>query len=63
MPINECLNCGRNENQIPLIALKYKGENEWICSQCLPVLIHKPDQLVSQLAGVEDIEPSPHHDD
>ncbi|HET6445902.1 MAG TPA: hypothetical protein VFI27_15140 [candidate division Zixibacteria bacterium] len=57
-----CLNCGRSENQIPLVSLRYRAQKQWICSQCLPILIHKPEQLVDSLAGAEDIDPAPHHD-
>lgn len=48
-----CLNCGRSEEQVPLLGLAFKGGTVHICPQCLPVLIHKPQQLVDRLAGIE----------
>ena len=49
MPIFTCLNCGATEAQQPLITLKFQGKELYICPQCLPVLIHKPYQLVEKL--------------
>lgn len=57
-----CLNCGRDETIIPLVSLRYAGEQAWICSQCLPILIHDPQRLVGRLAGAEHIEPADHQD-
>ena len=55
-----CQNCDRSEMEIPLISARYAGEQLWICSSCMPVLIHKPDQLVGTLKGADKIPPSPH---
>ena len=57
-----CLNCSRSEADIPLVSLRHAGNQAWICSQCLPVLIHHPQQLIGKLAGAEQIEPAAHHD-
>ncbi len=57
-----CLNCQRPELQVPLVALRYGGQPAWICSQCLPVLIHKPQQLAGKLANAESLEPAEHED-
>ena len=57
-----CLNCERDETIIPLVSLRYAGEQAWICSQCLPILIHDPQRLVGRLAGAEHIEPAEHED-
>ncbi len=45
-----CLNCERTSEQVPLLAVRYQGNEFWICPQCLPVLIHKPERL-SAVAG------------
>ncbi len=58
----QCLSCGRDETIIPLVSLRYAGEQAWICSQCLPTLIHQPQRLVGRLAGAEHIEPAEHED-
>ncbi len=54
-----CLNCGRTESVIPLVSLRYDGEQAWICSQCLPILIHKPQNLAGKLKNAERIESYP----
>ena len=59
---HQCLNCERSETVIPLVSLRYTGQQAWICSQCLPILIHQPQHLVGKLAGAENLEPAAHHD-
>ncbi len=53
-----CLNCNRPETEIPLVSLRFNGRQMWICSLCLPVLIHKPQQLVNKLEGIAQINAS-----
>lgn len=48
-----CLNCGRNEEQVPLLHMTFKNEPNYICPQCLPVLIHKTHLLAEKLPGIE----------
>jgi hypothetical protein len=48
-----CLNCGNSEQQIPLVAIRFNGSDNWICSQCLPTLIHQPQQLIGKLPGID----------
>jgi hypothetical protein len=55
-----CLNCGKTEQQVPLIPLNFKAETKHICPQCLPVLIHKPQTLTEKLPGVEIAAPAEH---
>lgn len=55
-----CLSCDRSESVVPLLQLRFQGEEVLICSQCLPVLIHKPGKLVGRMRGAEEIGPSPH---
>ena len=57
-----CLNCGRSETDIPLVALRYASNQAWICSQCLPTLIHQPERLTGKLAGAENFPAGQHHD-
>lgn len=58
--LHTCLNCDRSETEIPLVTLRHAGEQAWICSQCLPVLIHHPQKLAGKLGGAEDIPPASH---
>jgi hypothetical protein len=60
--LNHCLNCNRSETTVPLVNLRYAGSQTWICTQCLPTLIHQPQRLAGKLAGAEDITPAPPHE-
>lgn len=51
-----CLFCKRDENEIPLVQLDFKGQNHWICPQHIPVLIHDPQKLTGMLPGAENME-------
>ena len=60
--MTECLNCKAKENEKPLLAMKYQGDDIYICPQCLPVLIHKPANLAGKLPGAENFgTPAEHH--
>ena len=58
-----CLVCQRNAEQIPLIRLKYRQSDYWICPQHLPVLIHEPGQLIGKLPDAEHLSPAGHNPD
>lgn len=60
--IKNCLNCNRTENEIPLVNLSYSNKPAYICSHCLPLLIHHPEQLIGRLKGAENIPPAVHND-
>lgn len=36
----KCHRCGRDENEIALLPCRKKGESIWVCTSCLPALIH-----------------------
>lgn len=55
-----CLNCGKTDQQIPLLNLTFKGEAKHICAGCFPILIHKIHLLTDKLAGVEIAPPAAH---
>lgn len=61
-PSPTCLNCNRTEHQVPLLNLRFSGKEGWVCSQCLPILIHKPQQLADKLDLLEPLEPVPDDD-
>lgn len=48
-----CLNCNANEQEKPLLTIKFQGDEIYICPQCLPVLIHKTHLLAEKLPGIE----------
>jgi len=60
-PLLQCLNCNRPETIVPLVNLRYAGNPAWICTQCLPTLIHQPQRLAGKLGNVEHLSPVPPH--
>lgn len=54
--LNYCLNCNASENEMPLVNLVYSGKPAFICSKCLPILIHKPEMLIGKIEGAEKIK-------
>ncbi len=56
---HQCLNCNRPETQVPLVALRYQKQETWICTQCLPTLIHHPYQLADKLVNADQLNFSP----
>ena len=35
-----CFRCGTDENHAPLLPVRQQGRSEWVCTRCLPALIH-----------------------
>ncbi|MGD1995742.1 MAG: 4Fe-4S binding protein [Anaerolineae bacterium] len=35
-----CFRCETGEADAPLVPIRYQGESLWVCSRCLPALIH-----------------------
>jgi len=58
--MHTCLNCERTEDQIPLLTLLFRSETVYICPQCLPVLIHKPEKMAGKLPGMDATQPVEH---
>lgn len=50
---NKCINCEREENVVPLVSITFAKNATWICTQCLPTLIHNPAQLQSKFETME----------
>jgi hypothetical protein len=61
--MNTCLNCGKTEQEIPLLRMRFQGADVYICPQCLPILIHKPANLAGKLPGLESTQPPQHEHD
>ena len=55
-----CLHCECTSDEVPLLQLRFKGKEVWICPQHLPVLIHKPAELAHKLPGLEKLHPGQH---
>jgi len=58
--IPQCAHCDRTSEEVPLLELKYKQQVSWICPQHLPVLIHKPQNLIGKMPGVEKLSAEGH---
>lgn len=35
-----CFNCGTSEDDRPLLPVRTQGTSTWVCTRCLPTLIH-----------------------
>jgi hypothetical protein len=55
-----CVNCSRTVEEVPLLTLVHRTGTAYICPQCLPILIHQPQDLVSKLPGTEALQPHEH---
>jgi len=60
--LKNCLSCNMSENEIPLVTLTYSSKPAYICSHCLPLLIHHPEEFIGRLKGAENIPPAEHND-
>jgi hypothetical protein len=56
-----CIHCDRSSHEVPLVELRVGDEQRWICPQHLPILIHRPHELVGKLAGVENLDEKTGH--
>jgi len=36
----ECFRCGTDEDHAPLVPVRTQGRSTWVCTHCLPALIH-----------------------
>lgn len=57
-----CLVCQQSEDDVPIVAFRFRGADLWICSQHLPVLIHSPQKLADILPGADGLDAADHKD-
>ncbi|MCJ7718145.1 MAG: hypothetical protein MUO54_16715 [Anaerolineales bacterium] len=55
-----CIHCERDDTQVPLLNFNYKGKRFSICSEHLPVLLHRPQDLIGKLPDAENLNPVDH---
>ncbi len=48
----KCIVCHQTDQEVPLLKFKFKGKKYNICSQHVPVLIHKAQSLETLLPGI-----------
>jgi len=52
----ECLVCKKSAEEIPVTKFYYQKSIFYICPQHIPVLIHKPHELVGLLDGADKLQ-------
>jgi hypothetical protein len=50
-----CIHCGRDNSQVPLLVFRYQDSKFRICTEHLPVLLHKPQELAGKLPDAENL--------
>jgi hypothetical protein len=55
-----CIHCEKDQSLVPLVVIKYKGGDFWICTEHFPILIHRPHDLTGKLPDAENIKPGEH---
>ncbi len=51
---NTCIVCKKTEEEIPLVIMKYKGQEIRICPEHIPLLIHEPHKLAGLIDNAEN---------
>ena len=54
--IRECLVCKKSSIETPVTKFYYQESEFYICPQHIPVLIHKPQELVGLLDGADNLQ-------
>ena len=55
--INICISCNREESIVPLVSITFAQIPTWICTQCLPTLIHDPQRLTDKFKDMNTDNP------
>lgn len=55
--LQTCINCEKPENIAPLVSITFAKNATWICTQCLPILIHNPDKLAGKFENMDTDSP------
>ncbi len=56
----KCLVCQRDDKEVPLLKFEYRGNDIYVCSQHIPVLIHSPQKLQGLLPDLPGDAAPPH---
>ncbi|MCB0164373.1 MAG: hypothetical protein KDI79_09115 [Anaerolineae bacterium] len=46
-----CFNCDNSEQSVPMVRIRFAGYQTWLCSQCMPTLIHQTEELMDKLTA------------
>ena len=55
-----CIQCGRDDSQVPVVVFYYKDQEHYICTEHFPVLIHRPTELTGKLPDMDKLNPVDH---
>ena len=55
--VEHCINCAQSEMERPLIQLRFNRREAWVCSGCMPVLIHQPQEMAQKLLVLSEDTP------
>ena len=58
--MHQCINCDHSEEDMPLINIQYKGKKIFVCSGCMPILLHSPEKMAGKLTDADKIQPAKH---
>ncbi|MCB8929397.1 MAG: hypothetical protein H6652_27650 [Ardenticatenaceae bacterium] len=47
--VQTCFNCERTDDEIPIVMWSFQQRPLTVCSACMPLLIHKWEQVVTTL--------------
>lgn len=56
-----CIHCGRLDTECPMVSLRFQGCLFWACTHCMPVVIHKTEEIIEKLADLVRARPDPLH--
>jgi len=51
--MTKCIVCNQTENEVPILSFKFKNIKYNICSQHIPMLIHKAQALETVIPGIK----------
>ena len=51
-----CIVCKKSSFEVPVTKFYHKETDFYICSKHIPILIHKPEELVGLLDGDDELE-------
>ena len=54
---HKCINCNKEETKVPLVSIRFSNNSTWICTQCLPTLIHDPNRLSDKFNNMDTDNP------
>ena len=47
-----CINCGRTDQETPLLAWRFQGQSLWVCAGCIPHLIHHTETVLVRVKAM-----------